>query len=268
MSRNTKLFLDILMGAVIPILILNYLSGPLGAPTAYLVSALIPVGWVFIDLLLLTRRFNVITSYIGLSAIVRGALAFWFVDGWLFALKDTAGLMVAALVFGGSLVIGRPIMRAFFVQSLGPDTLERERSLDALLAEPPVKRALFTATGAVLAWNIVSGVVNFLLNLRLVTAPFGGELFNQQVAQVNAITRIVLLLPELVVFGGAFWLVYRALYSLLPAEEGKAKLESDFWELVRLREEAGGLSTKDTKDTKAARMDGGATATEAVQADQ
>jgi hypothetical protein len=110
MSRNTKLFLDILMGAVIPILILNYLSGPLGAPAAYLVSALIPVGWVFVDLLLITRRFNVITSYIGLSAIVRGALAFWFVDGWLFALKDTAGQIVASLVFVGSVAVGWPII--------------------------------------------------------------------------------------------------------------------------------------------------------------
>ncbi|MEN9936934.1 MAG: hypothetical protein RLZZ387_3513 [Chloroflexota bacterium] len=237
MKRSTKLFLDILMGAVIPILILNNLTGALGAPMAYLLAALVPVAWVFADLLVITRRFNVITSYIGLSAIVRGALAFWFVDGALFALKDTAGQIVAALAFGVSAAAGWPLMRAFVAQGLAPDTPEREQGLGRLMDEPRVGRALVAATLVMMAWSIVSGAANFLLNLNIVTAPFGTEVFNQQVAQVNAITRIALLVPELAVFAGAFWLVFRALYRTLPSEEGKPQLESDFWDLVRLRDE-------------------------------
>ncbi|MFO7170411.1 MAG: VC0807 family protein [Chloroflexota bacterium] len=236
MKRSTKLFLDILMGAVIPILILNYLTGPLGAPMAYLVSALIPVGWVFVDLLFITRRFNFITSYIGLSAIVRGALAFWFVDGVLFALKDSAGSVVAVLVFGGSILFGYPIMRAFLTQALNPDTPDKEAALDRLLDEESVRRGLVTSTLAVLVWNAVSGLINFFLNLYIVVAPFGTEAFNQQVAYVNAITRIALVVPEFLVFGVAFWLIFRALYRRLPSEEGKSQFESDFWDLVRLRE--------------------------------
>jgi hypothetical protein len=236
MKRSTKLFLDIMMGAVIPILILNYLTGPLGAPMAYLAAALVPVAWVFTDLLFITRHFNFITSYIGLSAIVRGALAFWFVDGWQFALKDSAGAAVAGLVFAGSALAGYPIMRAFLVQALAPDTPAREESLGRLLAERPVARAIVLGNTLVLLWNLVGGAANFWLNLRIVTAPFGTEAFNQQVAQVNAITRLALALPEFVVFGVAFWLIYRALYRSLPSEEGKPQLESDFWELVRLRE--------------------------------
>jgi hypothetical protein len=57
------------------------------------------------------------------------------------------------------------------------------------------------------------------------------------VAQVNAITRIALTIPDLLAFGVAFWLIYRALFRHLPQEEGKAQIESDFWDLVRLREE-------------------------------
>ncbi|HWQ13506.1 MAG TPA: VC0807 family protein [Roseiflexaceae bacterium] len=240
MKRSTKLFLDILMGAVVPILILSYLTRPLGAPMAYLAAALVPVGWVFADLLLITRRFNFITSYVGLSAVVRGALAFWFVDGWQFALKDSAGAIVAALVFALSALVGHPIMRAFLMQALAPDTPERAAALARLLAEPPVARAIVGGNSLVLAWNLVSGAINFLLNLRIVTAPFGIEAFNQQVAQVNAITRIALALPEFVVFGVAFWLIFRALYRSLPSEAGKPQMESDFWELVRLREAGSG----------------------------
>jgi hypothetical protein len=84
---------------------------------------------------------------------------------------------------------------------------------------------------------------------HIVTASFGTEAFNQQVAQVNAITRIALLLPDLVVFGAAFWLVFRSLYRLLPSEEGKQQIESEFWDLVRLRDAAmGQASTQGVTD--------------------
>ena len=74
-SRSLKLTLDVLLGAVVPILVLSYLSDPLGAVPAYLISALIPVGWVLADLIFITRRFNFITGVLGLNAIVRGLLA-------------------------------------------------------------------------------------------------------------------------------------------------------------------------------------------------
>jgi hypothetical protein len=91
-----------------------------------------------------------------------------------------------------------------------------------------------------MAWNALEGALNFFLNLSIVVAPFGQEAFNQQVAQVNAITRIALLLPNFVAFGVAFWLVFRALYRELyraiPSEQARPPGEADIWELIRLRE--------------------------------
>src|SRR5262245_52324836 len=110
MPRSLKLALDILMGAVLPIAVLNNLTGPLGAPMAYVVAALIPVGWVVIDLLLITRQFNAITVVAGLTALSSGVLAFWFVDGVLFALKDSVGLLSYTALLGGSVVIGKPFL--------------------------------------------------------------------------------------------------------------------------------------------------------------
>jgi hypothetical protein len=238
MNRTTKLILDLVMGAAIPILILNYLTEPLGAPTAYVFSALVPVAWIFIDLFFLTRRFNFITAYIGLTAIVRGALAFWFVDGMLFAIKDTAGGIISTVIFAGSLFIHKPVMYFFVVQALNPDTPQREASLDALLHERAVDRGLRIGTLIILIANVLTSIANFLLNLYIVVAPFGTEAFNLQVAQVNAITRIALTIPEFIGFFISIWLVYRELYKVLPREEGKDAVESDFWELVRLHEQA------------------------------
>jgi hypothetical protein len=237
MKGWTKLALDIVMGAVVPILILNNLTRPLGAPPAYVLAALVPVGYVLIDTFALSRRFNAITTYVASAAIMNGVLAFWFVDGWQYALKDTAGLIVAAGLFFGSLALGRPMFAFFAAQVFQPDTPQRDRALRTLCARPPVHRSLITATAIVGAANVLLGGVNFLLNLNIVTAPFGTEFFNAQVSQVNAITRVLFPLVSLGVFGGAFYLVYRAFFQVLPSEEGKSQFESEFWDLVRLWEQ-------------------------------
>lgn len=225
MNRTLKLILDIVMGAVIPILILNNLSDELGAVPTYVLAALVPVAWVFIDLLFISRHFNFITSYTGAQAIVRGLLAFWFVDGWQFALKDTAGSIVASLVFGGSLLLRRPMFELFWRQSLGADTPEREALLSRLTATPGVHRSLMQGTLIILAINTLTGVVNFTLNLIIVTASFGTEIFNQQVAQVNAITRIALTIPELAGFMVAFFMLFRA----VGREFGGTGAQSEDW---------------------------------------
>ena len=232
MSRSVKLALDILLGAVIPILVLSYLSEPLGAVPAYLLSALVPVGWVVVDLFFVTKRLNFITAFLGLNALVRGLLAFWFVDGALFALKDSAGSVVTVLILGGSLLLGRPALRAFAEQGLDPRTPEQESTLHGLFAEPPVRRALVRGTAMLALVHAAAGVANFLLNLSIVTASFGTDGFNAQVAKVNAVTRLAIGLPEGLATGLAIWLVFRAIYSLLPGVPG----EEGFWELVGRRE--------------------------------
>jgi hypothetical protein len=239
MKGWTKLLLDIAMGAVVPILILNNLTKPLGAPLAYVLAALLPVSYVLIDTFVLSRRFNAITTYVASAAIMNGVLAFWFVDGWQYALKDTAGLIVAAGLFFGSLLLGRPMFEFFAAQVFQPDTPQKDRALRALCARPPVRQGLMTATLIVGAANVMLGMVNFLLNLNIVLAPFGTESFNAQVAQVNAITRVLFPVVSLGVFAGAFYLVYRAFFQVLPSEAGKSQFESEFWDLVRLWEQGG-----------------------------
>ncbi|MEL6603371.1 MAG: VC0807 family protein [Cyanobacteria bacterium J06614_10] len=235
MNRSVKLVLDIVMGAVIPILILNNLNEQLGTATTYVVAALVPVAWVFIDLFFITKRFNFITTYIGAFAIVRGVLAFWFVDGLQFALKDTLGSIFTVLAFWLSIVIGKPLIKYFLIQGLDPQTPQQEKSLSTLLAEPAVYRSLVKGTKIVLLTNLATGVANFILNFRIVVDEFGTTAFNQQVAQVNAITRIALTIPEFIGIWLTVIIVRRAIDYHLPEEENEED-EADFWELLQLRE--------------------------------
>ena len=231
-SRSLKLALDVLMGAVVPILVLTYLSDLLGAVAAYLISALIPTVWVLADLLFVTRRFNFITSVLGLNAIVRGLLAFWFVDGALYAFKDTVGSILMVLVFGGSLLAGRPLLGAFVTQVLDPRTPGQEASLKRLFSERPMAKILLISTAMVALLNAVTALINFLLNLWIVTAPFGTGEFNFQVARVNAITRLTLGIPEFLAMGFAIWWIIYSLHSRLPDAAG----QRTFWDLVETYE--------------------------------
>ena len=236
MNSTVKLVLDIVMGAVIPIVILNTLNEPLGTVTTYIIAALVHVTWVFIDLVLITKRFNFVTSYIGAFAIVWGVLAFWFVDGIQFALKDTVGSIFTVGVFWVSIVIEKPIVQYFLIQGMGPESPQQEKSLRALLAEPKVYRSLVNGTKIVLLVNLATVVANFILNFQIVVADFGTTAFNQQVAQVNAITRVVLALPEYIGIGLIVILIRRAMYYYLPEEDDQEQDESDFWDLLQLRE--------------------------------
>jgi riboflavin transporter FmnP len=224
------------MGAVVPIFIPNQLTGPLGAPLAYLIAALVPVGWVLLDLLVITRQFNAITAVAGIIALGNGVLAFWFVDGVLFAIKDTVGLVLYIGLLAGSVVIGKPFLRPLFAQAVGAMTPEQRHQLDPVLNERSVTRALIQGTLAVAAATAVAAVINVLLNLNTVTASFGTEEFNQQVAQVNAITRIAFPFVTAGALGLALWVIYRAVFAQLPLPPGQAWHEADIWELLRKRE--------------------------------
>ena len=231
---NYKLVLDIVMGSVIPIIILNNLNEQLGTETTYVVAALVPVAWVLVDSLFITKRFNFITSYVGAFAMLRGLLAFWFVDGLQFAFKDSIGFIFTAMVFGGSMVIRRPIIRYFLIQGLGPSSPEQEKSLKVLVRQSRVYRSLFKATKILLMINLVTGVANFLINLQIVVADFGTTMFNQQVAQVNAITHILFTISEFGGIGIVAMFIRRAMFYYLPQEGDKEQSDSDFWDLLQL----------------------------------
>lgn len=236
MKGSSKLILDIVIGAVVPVLVLSYLSKPLGNITAYVLAAFIPVTYVLLDTFVISRRFNAITTYVALSSVITGILVFWFVDGVKYAFKDTLPLAVAVLVFLGSTLIGKPFMRFFgeqvFNQMLMPDTPEKTALVTRLLTQPGVTKSYALGSLVVAGQNVLAGVANFLLNINIVTATFNTEQFNAQIARVNAITRIAFTITGMIAMAVAIWLIYRAIFAVLPKEEGKSQFESDLWDLI------------------------------------
>jgi hypothetical protein len=73
---------------------------------------------------------------------MRGALAFWYVDGALFAFKDSASYLLAFFIFGVTALVGTPVTRSIALQGLDPDTPERTEQMQRLLNESSVVRAM------------------------------------------------------------------------------------------------------------------------------
>lgn len=230
-----KLLLDLLFSAALPIWVLNNLTNTLGTVPTYVLAGFIPAGWIVLDLLVISRRFNVIASYAALVGVGNAMLTLWFVDGWVYAVRDSAAMWVNALFFGGSALWGKPVTAYFLAQIFNPDTPARRAAFDDFLRQPALWRTLKrTALGVGLA-TLALGLVNTGLNLWIVTAAFGTPDFNAQVAQVNAITRIALTVPMMLAVGFAVYQAQHQVYAHLPAEPGKPQYESDFWRLMELR---------------------------------
>ena len=155
---------------------------------------------------------------------------------WRYALKHTAGEIVAMLLFFGSIVIGKPMMQFFASQVFQADTPDKQGALRTLFTKPEVRRGLVLSTAIIGLENVALGVASFVINLNIVKAAFGSDLFNTQVAQVSAITRIVFTVVAFAAFALAFFIVYRAVFRVLPSEDGKSQFESEFWDLMKLWE--------------------------------
>lgn len=200
-----KLALDLTFGAVIPITILSFGTDYIGARPTFVLAGLIPAAYVFWDILFYSKRFNFITSVVAATAVAQGSAALLTVDGWKYALADTSGTIVTFLIFGVSLLLGRPIVNYFVVQVYQPETPEQEDLLWKMLRSKEVHRMMVLATLIILAENLLRGIGNYSLNLWRVTAEFGTEEFNLQKRNVDSMTRFIM---PVTAMGALFWAFY------------------------------------------------------------
>ena len=201
-TRVPKTVWDLIFTLVIPILILspNMLGSGisvaelLGGETtgnirAYLIAALIPVAYVLVDLTV-NRNVSPVALIGGVGAVVSGALAFWYVDGFWYAIKDSARSYLTGILFLLSAATSVPLFRVFLdAASIGEKPEDRAATQQAM-RDPDIHRGLVLGTVIFALVDLVGGVVNSFVNYRHVTAKFGSDAFNAQVAEVNAIMRV------------------------------------------------------------------------------
>jgi hypothetical protein len=240
--RVPKIVVDLVFTFAIPVALLSPsllgrdangegigVSDLLGIVPTYVIAGLIPALYILADTLR-TRRLNPLTSLAATSALVGGLLAFLRVDGVAFALKDSYGSIVVALVMGGSLLLGRPFFGVILPAFLDEGDPARRASLGRLLGAPAVARAVRLATLVLLLESCLLGSLNFAVNLSIVSERFGTKTFLAQIAQANTVMRPVSLVASLAAYGLAFYLLQR---GVSQAFGPKARLfEDDLWDVL------------------------------------
>lgn len=217
-----KTIWDLIFTFVIPILILqpNLLGegiglasllgeGTAGNIRAYLLASLIPVAYVFWDILV-NRNLSPVALFGGAGALVSGALTFWYVDGFWYAIKDSARSYLAAILFFLSAFTAVPLIRVFLDAAAVGENDEERLATQQAMNDPLVGRGLVAGTLAFAGIDLVGGVINSVANYRHVVAKFGSDDFNKQVADVNAVLRIPSLLISLGGVALAMWFIQQA----------------------------------------------------------
>ncbi|CAM3606992.1 VC0807 family protein [Deinococcus frigens] len=222
-TRVPKTVWDLVFTLVIPILILSpnilgsgisiaeqvFGGGTTGNVRAYLLAALIPVVYVLWDLSV-NRNVSPVALIGGAGAIFSGALAFWYVDGFWYAIKDSARSYLTGILFLISAATSVPLFRVFLdAASIGEKPEDRAATQQAM-RDPGVHRGLVLGTVVFAVVDLIGGVINSVVNYDRVTAKFGSDDFNAQIAAVNAIMRVPGLVISLVGVFAAIWLVQRA----------------------------------------------------------
>ncbi len=221
-----KLILDLIFTLAIPVALLSPsllgedgkgdgigFSDIFGTVTTYIIAALIPVTYIAIDLFR-TRVFNPVTLLAGSGALAGGALAFLRIDGAAFALKDSYRHILTALVMGGSLVLGTPFFKFMLKVGLGAASPpEKQGFLAKILNAPNTLKGLRYATIIMMLEGLAFGVVNFLVNFRIVTAKFGTKDFNAQIATANTTLYLPSLIATFIALGFAYYLVQRGIHQ-------------------------------------------------------
>ncbi|SMB89452.1 VC0807 family protein [Deinococcus hopiensis] len=229
-ARVPKTVWDLVFTLAVPILILSkdMLSsgisvaellggGTAGNVRAYLLAAFVPVVYVLWDILV-NRNLSPVALFGGAGAILSGALAFWYVDGFWYAVKDSARSYLTGLLFLISAATSVPLLRVLLdAFSIGEKPEDRAATQQAM-RDPTVHRALVLGTVVYAALDLIGGVVNSIVNYQRVTAKFGSDTFNEQIAQVNAIMRLPSMAIGLIGIGLAIALVQRAVKRRYGAE--------------------------------------------------
>ncbi|GGO37743.1 VC0807 family protein [Deinococcus humi] len=222
-ARVPKTVWDLVFTLLIPILILSpnmlgsgisiadqvFGGGTTGNVRAYLLAALIPVAYVLWDLGV-NRNVSPVALIGGAGAIFSGALAFWYVDGFWYAIKDSARSYLTGILFLISAATSVPLFRVFLdAASIGEKPEDRAATQQAM-RDPGVHRGLVLGTVVFAVVDLIGGMVNSVVNYARVTARFGSDDFNAQIAAVNAVMRVPGLIISLVGVFAAIWFVQRA----------------------------------------------------------
>jgi len=199
-KKSPGFLLNILFNIVAPTLILSKFSEEtaLGPAWALVVALAFPVGFGLYELKL-SKKVNFLSVLGVISVLLTGGIGLLKLDPAYIAIKEATvpGLIAAAVFF--SQFTKYPLVKKILLNDELLDLAKLQQTLQQNQAEAIFEHKLRVGTYLVTASFILSSVLNYgLAKYLLVSAP-GTAAFNEELAEMTALSYPVIALPCMVV---------------------------------------------------------------------
>lgn len=204
--KRENVWINLLCNAVVPALILNFLSkeNRLGPVWGLLLALSVPLGYGIYDLLR-RRKWNVLSIISLVGYGLTGGLGLLKLPIFWFAVKEAAVPLVLGLAVPLSLRTRQPLVRELIYNDQVLNLPRVEAALDASGGRPTLDRLLVRVSWIIAGSFGLSAVLNFVLALWILKSPPGSPEFNAELGRMTALSYPVITLPTMVVMVYAMW---------------------------------------------------------------
>ncbi len=208
-KKSSGFLVNLLFNIVIPTLILSKLSEDqqLGPVWALVVALAFPLGFGLWELQQ-SKKVNFLSVLGVISVMLTGGISLLQLDPAYIAIKEAAVPGIIALLVLISQRSKYPLVKKILLNDELMDLAKLDASLKAKNAEQLFAAKLQTCAYLVAGSFVVSSVLNYgLAKYLLVSAP-GTAAFNEELAQMTALSFPVIALPCTIMLMVAIWYLF------------------------------------------------------------
>lgn len=208
-KKSSGFLINLAFNIIIPTLILSKLSEDqqLGPVWALVVALAFPLGFGLWELQQ-SKKVNFLSVLGVISVLLTGGISLLQLDPAYIAIKEAAVPGIIALLVLVSQRSKYPLVKKILLNDELMDLAKLEASLKANKAEQLFAAKLQNCAYLVAGSFIVSSVLNYGLAKYLLVSPPGTAAFNEELAQMTALSFPVIALPCTIMLMVAIWYLF------------------------------------------------------------
>lgn len=209
------LLVNLAFSFILPLTILNnYSSGDdLGPKQALILALAFPGGYGLMDLLR-EKKLNFISALGFVSILISGGLALMQSDLIWFAVKEAAIPAMIGILVVGSNFTKKPLVKTFIYSPKILNIEVIESTLSERGSTEAFQKRLNLTTWILASSFLLSAILNFVLAFVILKSPPGTKEFNEEFANMTALSYPVIVIPSMVVTMLALWVLISGIKNL------------------------------------------------------
>lgn len=208
-KSQENIWLSIAFNVVIPVLVLSKMNSLLDPLKTLFLALLFPISYGIFDYW--KRKQVSPLAFLGfVSVLIKGTFALYKLDGFWFAVQEGATPICLGLFIIVSAWLGKPIINYL---------IYNENIFNLELLENKLNENKTRENFKILLWQVtlifgfvffLSGVLNYIVAIKIIISPAGTEAFNKELADMTWKSHLIVAVPNLIFSSlGLWWFVHR-----------------------------------------------------------